>query len=149
MCAIKWDWIHSQKSTKMYCPILKSINSWVMRTQPSSKNLHKMTFNHITFNICFQFPLPLIEVDTKAAMTFWWVGETVAVIVPTWVGYEKGQRLCMNLMFHFELWALRHCLFYNKIICQCILSILYVLLACFRIDEAKSSIALMNFLFYY
>lgn len=63
----------------------------------------------------------------KAAVIFWWVGETVAVIVPTWVGYEKGQRLCVNLMFHFELWTLRHYLFYNKMICQFILSILYVL----------------------
>lgn len=55
------EFIH-RDSIKMYCPIMKSTNSRVMRKKPPSKNLHKVTFNHITFNICSQFPL----LSTKA-----------------------------------------------------------------------------------
>lgn len=61
-----------------------------MKTNPSSKALHKMTFNHITFNICSQFPLPSTEADTKAALIFWLEGETVAVIVPVSFDYLKS-----------------------------------------------------------
>lgn len=94
-----------------------------MKTNPPSKTLHKMTFSHITFNICSQLPLPSAEADTQAALTFWLGGETVAVIVLLSVGYPKRvMPVFKPLIFHFEFGALEHYLFRDEMNCQHILA---------------------------
>lgn len=117
-----------------------------MKTNPPSKTLHKMTFNHITFNICSQLPLPSAEVDTQAALTFWLGGRDSSHHCPSisWLP-EKGNACVQTLNISFWIWGPWTLLisWWNELSTH--FSRLYVLLAYFRIDKVESSITLVNF----